>query len=63
MTRQRFNGLRLELCRRINVKMQGKFTGKQQQELRDLRPDFKVVHSYKEAWEVWLKPARDCVGM
>lgn len=62
MTRQRFNGLRLELCRRIMVDAQGKFTGYQQKNLRDTKPDFTKVHSYKEAWEV-LKPVREIVGM
>lgn len=62
MTRQRFEGLRLELCRRIyamDCNADKKFNP---MSLRDLRPDFTKVHSYKEAWEM-LKPARDCVGM
>ena len=59
MTRQRFNGLRLELCRRLHEAEGKKFNPRS---LRDLRPDFTKVHSYAEAWEM-LKPARDCVGM
>lgn len=62
MTRQRFFGLRLELCRRIyamDCNSDKKFNPRS---LRDLRPNFDKVGSYAEAWET-LKPARDCVGM
>ena len=59
MTRKRFNGLRMELCRRLAVNAGQKFNPTS---LRDLRPDFTKVGSYAEAWEM-LKPARDCVGM
>lgn len=62
MTRQRFFGLRLELMRRIyamECNTDKKFNARS---LRDLRPNFEVVGSYAEAWEM-LKPARDCVGM
>lgn len=59
MTRQRFNGLRLEVCRRMYAQLGKKFNPTS---LRDLRPDFTKVHSYKEAWES-LKAIRDCVGM
>lgn len=59
MTRRRFEGLRLELCRRLCYISDVKFNPIS---LRDLKPDFTKVHSYKEAWEN-LKPARDSVGM
>ena len=59
MTRKRFNGLRMELCRRICENAGQKFDPTS---LRDLRPDFTKVYSYKQAWEQ-LKPARDIVGM
>lgn len=62
MTRQRFEGLRLELCRRIYAAECNTDKKFNPISLRDLRPDFTKVHSYKEAWEN-LKPARDCVGM
>lgn len=62
MTRQRFEGLRLELCRRVytmDCNTDKKFNPIC---LRDLRLDFTKVKSYKEAWET-LKPIRDCVRM
>ena len=59
MTKQRFEGLRLELCRRLHEAEGIKFNPTS---LRDLRPDFEKVGSYEEAWEM-LKPARECVGM
>lgn len=62
MTRQRFFGLRLELCRRIHAMDCNTDKKFNPTSLRDLRPDFTKVHSYKEAWEM-LKPARDLVGM
>ncbi len=61
MTRQRFFGLRQELVRRI-CKQYDPNQKPNYRELRDLKPDFTKVHSYKEAWET-LKPARDLVGM
>lgn len=62
MTRQRFNGLRLEVVRRmyaLECNAGKKFNPRG---LRDLRPDFTKVKSYADAWEA-LKPIRDCVGM
>lgn len=61
MTRQRFEGLRRELVRRL-CEQYDPDQKPDYKALRDLRPDFTKVHSYKEAWEM-LKPARDCVGM
>ena len=62
MSRQRFNGLRMELVRRINTKYGGQPIGKAFAACRDLSPAFDSVKSYKGAWEA-LKPARDLVGM
>ena len=63
MTRQRFEGLRLELCRRINEEERkaGRKTVNQRV-LKNCRPDFSKVSSYQNAWDS-LKPARDLVGM
>lgn len=61
MTRQRFEGLRRELVRRICEKYDPS-QKPNYKELRDCRVDFTKLHSYKEAWES-LKPARDLVGM
>ncbi len=62
MTRQRFEGLRLELCRRLHENIGETFNGKSRRGLRTCRPKFEIVGSYDGAWET-LKPARDCVGM
>lgn len=59
MTRKKFEGLRLELCRRVYEQQGLKFNPRP---LKGLRPDFTKVGSYAEAWE-GLKPVRDCVGM
>lgn len=61
MTRQRFEGLRRELVRRLceqydpNQKPDYKA-------LKNCKPDMAKCGSYAGAWEI-LKPARDCVGM
>ena len=62
MTRQRFEGLRLELCRRLHESQNTKFSGEMQRAVNNCHPKFEVVKSYANAWEM-LKPARDCVGM
>lgn len=61
MTRQRFNGLRQELIRRICEQYDPK-QKPNYREIRKLTPDFKKCGSYAGAWKM-LKPARDLVGM
>ena len=59
MTRQRFEGLRMELVRRI-CKQAGRKPNFA--DLKKCNPNMAICGSYAEAWEM-LKPARDCVGM
>lgn len=59
MTRQRFDGLRRELVRRLCT-IDGQKPN--YRALMNCRPDMTKCGSYAGAWEM-LKPARDCVGM
>ena len=59
MTRQRFEGLRRELVRRLCENAGEK---PNYRSLNSCKPDFTKCNGYAGAWEM-LKPARDCVGM
>lgn len=65
MTRKRFQGLRLELCRRIWVKEYGSAKGfLKGSKLRDAKPNFKIrPGSYKQIWDEDFKELRKLVNM
>ena len=69
MTRQRFEGLRREMCRRIHIQFgQGKPMGKAMASLRDTKVDFAKcremgVNSYEDIWNVTFADLRKSVGM
>lgn len=68
MTRQRFEGLRLELCRRIWIKEKGSAKGFQcGHKLQDTKVDFReleLLNSYDKIWnDTGFKILRESVGM
>lgn len=68
MTRQRFEGLRLELCRRIWIKEKGTAKGfLKGGQLRDTKINFKENELFKSYNEIWnntvFKILRESVGM
>ena len=62
MTRQRFNGLRLEAMRRLYTNAGRKFDGNNIRSLNSCVINWKEVKSYDDAWEKF-RPIRNLVGM